>query len=319
MPNQGSGQSLEDLVSEIRELHRSVEVLASDFRNVLREREKHETPSPSRYSGRYWSLAVVADSLVRVRLLIEQNLTYFETLGVLALTRYVFELAVWVRLVQKDNRYGLLYYRELVNKQRLHYQDLHRHLVAEAAFLSAMSDEEKKLVEQRLSELGSDPDPDAASKLYTETTKQIDATAARRFTLYGEEARTNGYGFQAHLVETQAMPKAKAMLGEVEQELRNVDAALSPQVRKLIPDLENWKRRATLVGMSEEYDFIYSYTSRLLHATPSSITTNQKNLEIREMEMFLRYVKVRIVDLVGIATTLLAETVRPGSPSQPVN
>jgi hypothetical protein len=78
--NQASGQSLEELVSEIRRLHRPVEVLASEFRNVLRQLEKSETPSASGYSARYWSLAIVADSLVRVRLPIEQNLTYFETL-----------------------------------------------------------------------------------------------------------------------------------------------------------------------------------------------------------------------------------------------
>jgi hypothetical protein len=92
VPNQHSRQSLEKLVPEIRELHGSVEVLASNFRNALRELEKHETRSPTRYSARYWSFAVLADSLVRVRLLIEQNFMYFETLGVLALTRYVFEL-----------------------------------------------------------------------------------------------------------------------------------------------------------------------------------------------------------------------------------
>jgi len=84
-------------------------------------------------------------------------------------------------------------------------------------------------------------------------------------------------------------------------------------------DSASWKQRATLAGMSEEYEFIYSYTSRLLHATPPSITTDQKNLEIGEMEMFLRYVRVRIADLVAISNTLLAETVGPETPWQAVN
>ena len=208
MPDQDSQQSLNNLVAEIRALHRPVEALASDFRSLLRELEKHETPTPSRYSARYWSLAIVADSLVRVRLLIEQNLGYFETLGVLALTRYVFELIVWVRLAQKDNRYGLLYYRELANKQRRHYQDLHQHLAAEAAFFLSISINEKQLLDQGLSELGLAPDLDAVCKTEIEVTQQIDATAARRFTIYGEQARKNGYGYQAHVIETQAMPRA---------------------------------------------------------------------------------------------------------------
>jgi len=155
-------------------------------------------------------LAIIADSLVRVRLPIEQNLTYFETLGVLALTRYVFELLVWVRLVQKDNRFGLVYYRELAEKQRHYYQDLLSHLAAEVAFLAATSQEEKNLIDQRLTAPDLNSDPDATSKMYIETMRQIDAAAARRFTIYGEQARTNGYSFQAFLVETKAIPKVQA-------------------------------------------------------------------------------------------------------------
>ena len=54
------------------------------------------------------------------------------------------------------------------------------------------------------------------------------------------------------------------------------------------------------VGMSKQYDFIYSYTSRLLHATPVSFYTNQKNLEVIEMLMFLDYVYVSLLDIVEL-------------------
>jgi len=153
MLNHAGQPSLDHLLSEIRALHRSVEALALNFRNALQAIEKRETTSPTRYTARYWSLAVVADALVRIRLLIEQHLSYSETLGLLAVTRYVFELTVWVRLVQKDNRYGLLYYRELIDKQKLHYQDLQRHLIGEVAFFLETSEKEKALVDRRLSEL----------------------------------------------------------------------------------------------------------------------------------------------------------------------
>ncbi len=48
--------------------------------------------------------------------------------------------------------------------------------------------------------------------------------------------------------------------------------------------------------MIEQYEFLYSYTSRLLHATPVSIFTNQKNLEPEEMRLFLEYVYVSMLD-----------------------
>jgi hypothetical protein len=47
-----------------------------------------------------------------------------------------------------------------------------------------------------------------------------------------------------------------------------------------------WKEQAAIAGMSEQYEFIYSFTSRLLHATPVSLTTNQKLLEPGEMHCF---------------------------------
>ncbi len=53
--------------------------------------------------------------------------------------------------------------------------------------------------------------------------------------------------------------------------------------------------------MEHEYDFIYSYTSRLLHATPASLTTDQKNLEPREVLVFLRYVHVRLLEIIDMA------------------
>jgi hypothetical protein len=55
------------------------------------------------------------------------------------------------------------------------------------------------------------------------------------------------------------------------------------------------------VGMADEYAFIYSYTSRLLHATPSSITTRMQNLDDGEVVTFLRYLSVRIGDVLDMA------------------
>ena len=52
--------------------------------------------------------------------------------------------------------------------------------------------------------------------------------------------------------------------------------------------------------MQDEYRFIYSYTSRLLHATLGSITTNYRNLELTEIRMFLGYIHVRLADIIEI-------------------
>ena len=63
----------------------------------------------------------------------------------------------------------------------------------------------------------------------------------------------------------------------------------------------NWKEQATAIGMSDQYEFIYSFTSRLLHATPVSLTTNQKLLEPEEMRIFLEYIYVSLLDILRLA------------------
>jgi hypothetical protein len=68
-----------------------------------------------------------------------------------------------------------------------------------------------------------------------------------------------------------------------------------------------WKQQAASVGMSDQYEFIYSFTSRLLHATPVSLTTNQKLLEPEEMHRFLEYIYVSILDIVDLAKQMLGE------------
>lgn len=66
-----------------------------------------------------------------------------------------------------------------------------------------------------------------------------------------------------------------------------------------------WDQKAKLVGMENEYAFIYTYTSRLLHATPTSLTTNRKNLEPEEMLMFLKYIYIRMIDVIEMSSSML--------------
>jgi hypothetical protein len=55
---------------------------------------------------------------------------------------------------------------------------------------------------------------------------------------------------------------------------------------------------AERVDLTDEYDYLYTFASKLLHATPASITTDHKNLEPSELVVFLKYISVKLVDLV---------------------
>jgi hypothetical protein len=130
----------------------------------------------------------------------------------------------------------------------------------------------------------------------------IDAEASRRFSIYAKDAQTNGYGFQAYLVQKKAIPQVGQALAEIALELDRFNATVPQDVNNMIPRRNNrpywnWREMAQKVGLTDEYDYIYTFASKLLHATPASITTDQKNLELAEMQVFLKYIDVKMDDL----------------------
>lgn len=126
-----------------------------------------------------------------------------------------------------------------------------------------------------------------------EASDLIDKKLALNFTIYSDEIEQNGYNFQAHLIETQALPRALDYAERNRDSLAKFDERWGVTIKELKLKEWNWKARAAYVDMTSEYNFIYSYTSRLLHATPASLSTNQKSLEDNEVLMFLRYIAMQ--------------------------
>ncbi len=303
-------KSLGLLVADICGLQPQLEQLIPKFRQAIAEADSVQQPSLNKNSGAYWRLVAFTDSLVRLRLFLEQNFSYVETMGLLAVTRYLFELTVWLKLMQMDSRYGLVYYCELLKNQLDYYTELRNNASREVTFLREIGTQEDKLMESRLADAMRIPDEETRKKtlsqLSNDVMQQIDQAASRSFSLYAEQAQTNGYGFQAHLVETKVLPRIAKDIAGLEHEWKRFERDVLPSIRGLVPKRWNWKDQAALVNMKDEYDFVYSYTSRLLHAKPSTLTTDQKNLEPDEVRIFLKYFRVRLHDVIEMAEEPLA-------------
>lgn len=303
-------KSLEVLIVDICGLRPRLEELIRQFRHGIELLGRVNDSSSIIKSGAYWRLIAFADSLVRIRLFLEQNFNYVETIGVLAVARYLFELTVWLKLLQNDSRYGLVYHHELLKKQLEFYKQFRKNAEREISFLRHSGQQEQSLIENLLSKAMQIPDEEARKEalrgLNDQVKQQIDQTASRNFSLYAEQAQTNGYEFQAHLVETKVLPECSKAITDFEQKLSAFDRETPSDIKNLIPKPWKWNIQAELVDMKDEYDFIYRYASRLLHATPASLTTDQKNLEPNEMGAFLKYIRVRLLDVIDMAKQLLA-------------
>jgi hypothetical protein len=311
-PKPDNLKALDVLAEDIRGQRHRLERLIGQFRQTIEQVGRASDPGSCMKSGSYWRLVAFVDSLVRIRLFLEQNFNYVETVGVLAVARYLFEVTVWLKLLLADSRYGLIYYAELLKKQLDFYTELRNNAEREISFLRHTAAQEQRLSEKRLSEalqiLDGEARNEALRRLNNEVTEEVDQAAARKFSLYAEQAQTNGYEFQAYLVETRVLLEHSKAIADLKEKMGAFERDTPSEINSLLPSRWKWKAQAERVDMKDEYEFIYAYASRLLHATPASLTTSQKNLEPDEMRVFLKYIRVRVLDAAEMAEELLARS-----------
>ncbi len=245
----------------------------------------------------------MGDALVRLRLLLEQNFNFIETIGVVAVSRYLFELSVWIRLFERDARYGLVYYAELLDTQQKYFVDLKAQLDREVRLLKDFDTKEQ---DAKRATMRKPLDLARVNELKA-IEQAIDEDAARHFSIYAEQAKVNGYSFQAFLVQTKAVPETERSIAVLRAERADFDSHSLPSVKDLLLNIKgkprrwDWKDMADKVGLLAEYEFLYTSASKLLHATPVSITTDHKNLEPEEFLVYLRYVNVKVMEMLDLA------------------
>jgi hypothetical protein len=130
---------------------------------------------------------------------------------------------------------------------------------------------------------------------------RVDAEAGRHFSIFAEDAKVNGYDFQAYLVEKKKFPEALGAIEQIKKEIEDLKNLVSEDVKALMAQKWQWRAMAKKAGIEDEHDYIYAYASKLLHATPASLHTDQKNLEMQEVYLFLRYIYVKILEICDMA------------------
>ena len=76
------------------------------------------------YDPKMWCTIALGDSLVKLKLFIENNFNYIETMELIATTRYIFEINIWLNLFKKDIYYGLTYYKQLLKDKEIYWNNL---------------------------------------------------------------------------------------------------------------------------------------------------------------------------------------------------
>lgn len=223
-----------------------------------------------------------------------------QDLSLIALARNIFENLIWLKLFNEDKHYGLVFYRQLLRQQL----DSQLQAIEKAR-------EEIKLFKKLA--LEDTPDFDSLLPLIDENTTEeekallvsnfvressakIDLKARSAFSIYADQAKYNGYGYQAHIIENKAIPHHQERINTLND---HMDELLRSRPVDISPLLETeflaktprwvWKDRASELGMESQYKFLYALTSRLLHSTPMSLVTPAE-LSSQEKCLLLDYI-----------------------------
>lgn len=288
----------EELVAAIKNLQPYLDQLTELFRY---DPVSGGEPSFDKWSANDWRRNTFSNALVRLSQLTENNFQFIETMGVLAVARYVFELSIWLNLFQKDSRYSLVYYRELLETQRKYWEDTEGQLRREIALLKRFEEKDRDATNEVIQSSSNERAISESAKMFSSAMQRVDAEASRNFSLYLDDAKTNGYGFQAYLIDKKALPPVEQAIRDIKKEIQDFENRVPKDVQNLTKGRWNWRRMAEQVGLVHEHDYIYSFASRLLHATPASLTTDTKNLEFSEICIFLRYIYVKILEVMELA------------------
>lgn len=223
------------------------------------------------------------------------NAATFNDVQLVSLARNIFENLVWLRLMSQTVGYGFVFYAMLLRNQRENQEAIIRKLRSEADLFEQMEVLDNQIFDEVINPIFGDPSEEqiaAAMRVHKDREKELDESVRKTFCLFADSAAFLGYRMQALQLRGEHIPKHESRLAAIEAQARELDARLPSLVdaplRSVLNRKWNWFDRARDVRLEEQYRFLYSYTSRLLHSTPLNIIT-EKALSDTEAKMFAEY------------------------------
>lgn len=228
----------------------------------------------------------VSISTINKTLKILENYNEESLMEIYANIRFLLETLINLRLFNQEDRYIYIFYFSIFVHKR---------------------DKTKKFISQLETEIKALKEFEAKEHLNIPTKHELenDSDFEKQMTVFSEGFRENGFGYQAHLLETQVLPKYKEelqiiikQLNEASKEILKDKIACSlfdfrkqkSRVFKQFKDDRKWREKANDAGLTQDYDFLYNISSSLIHSTSYSILTTQ-NTAVSDIEFCKRFAK----------------------------
>ena len=228
----------------------------------------------------------------------------YGTFEILAIARNLFENLVWLRFLNQDFRNGLVFYARFLAEEIQSYESYIHKIAGEASlFESADQLDSDGLMSTIGAVLDHDPKSPSVVEAQQEHLRQtatLDDMVRREFSLYAAAAAHNGYAYQAYLLRNDVIPDFEGKLAKAKDQRIKLLTYIRMTLPRVFLDAAeqkwNWQNRAEKVGLLQHYEFLYRFTSRLLHSTPTNIIT-EKVLNDSEAAIIMDYVVVASRDI----------------------
>jgi hypothetical protein len=279
-------------------------------------KQAHNEAERRKMSG-WWTLVAFASAYAKMLSIVRQHFSSDEarnslfgaTLSLLAVARYMFEMIVWLKTLEKDAGNGLLFRFRTVTVDLQHRQNARNETEREITRFIALGIEERELRAEVMNDKSLDQK--GLEFALEDVEREIDGMARSQFSIYARWAGEFSYDAAAQTMRTEILPRLDAQILELEAERTELQAGLTAAG---INSGWKWFERARAVGMEEQYDFFYRYSSRLLHAEPVSFATHQPDLESYEVAALLDHILASIEEAAAVGRTVL-----PRFPQAPRN
>lgn len=298
-------KSQESLLAEFRsEIHQAIPALRASVGGQRFFLEAGiQNQDAFKYSDTWWIHQAHIGTLDKLETLLRRDGEY-ESFELLAIARNLFENLVWLKLMNNNRRYGIVFYSQLMREQIQNYTLFLSKAEEEANLFDSVDElDDYALMSTIGNIISKNPTKEEiriANSEHEAQIKQLDDLVRREFILYSGPATFNGYKFQAMLIRKNEIPKQEKMLASIKEELDNLTAAfptlIDHELIGIATSKWNWFEHARKVGMEKQYRFIYAYTSKLLHSTPLNIAT-EKSLTPSESIIMLDYIFITAKDL----------------------
>ncbi len=211
-----------------------------------------------------------------------------------SVTRYLLEtlISTEIMLKEKEYIYEIYYYRNVELKEKL--KIVIKRIKKEIIYLQDFADEK----DRRADWSNVNSDVLESIELNKEIEEEIYLKAKENITLIFEGVELNGFSFQKHIVEENILKKCEKDLDNISKEIEvlSEEAIFSDLFREEGINKKykkyrkkSWHKKAKIVGLEDEYKYIYDFTSSLIHFSSYSIFTSNEFID-EEIDMMYSFI-----------------------------